>query len=107
MQILLIAFPGFVFGLLVADSLRRIFSDDDKLIWKLLKDQPATMGVSATTVGTLIVWVALTALGRDPHRRPAGRFMSFAASTCGIDHPAVSEVVDDVLVYAEVTAIDG
>jgi len=34
-------------------------------------------------------------------------FMSFAASACGIDHPAVSEVVDDVLVYAEVTAIDG
>ncbi len=70
MQILVIVLPGFVVGLLVADSLRRIFSDDDKLIWKVLKDQPATMGASATTVGTLIVWVVLTALGRDPHRRP-------------------------------------
>jgi hypothetical protein len=29
------------------------------------------------------------------------------AKTCGIDHPAVNEVVDDVLIFAEIVPIDG
>ena len=63
MEILWIVLPGFVVGVLVADSIRRIFSDDNKLIWRLLRDQPVTMGVTATIIGSVLVWAVLTALG--------------------------------------------
>ena len=63
MRILWILLPGFVVGVLVADSFRRVFSEDDKLVWRLLKDQPATMAAAATIVGSILVWGALTALG--------------------------------------------
>ena len=63
MEILWIILPGFVVGVLVADSVRRIFSDDNKLVWRLLADQPVTMGVTATAIGSLIVWATLSALG--------------------------------------------
>ena len=63
MEILWIVLPGFVVGVLVADSVRRIFSDDKRLIWRLLRDQPVTMGVSATTIGSVLVWAVLAALG--------------------------------------------
>ena len=63
MEILWIVLPGFVVGVLVADSVRRIFSDDNKLIWRLLRDQPITMGVTATTFGSIMVWAVLAALG--------------------------------------------
>lgn len=63
MEILWIVLPGFVVGVLVADSVRRIFSDDKRLIWRLLRDQSVTMGVSATTIGSVLVWAVLAALG--------------------------------------------
>ncbi len=63
MEILWIVLPGFLVGVLVADSVRRIFSDDNKLIWGLLRDQPVTMGVSATIIGSILVWALLAALG--------------------------------------------
>ena len=63
MEILWIVLPGFVVGVLVADSVRRIFSDDKKLIWRLLREQPVTMGVTATIIGSMIVWAVVAALG--------------------------------------------
>jgi len=63
MEILWIVLPGFVVGVLVADSVRRIFSDDKKLIWRLLREQPVTMGVTATIIGSIIVWAVVAALG--------------------------------------------
>ncbi len=58
-----VVIPGFVVGVLVADSVRRIFSDDNRLVWRLLKDQPVTMGVTATTIGSILVWAVLAAMG--------------------------------------------
>lgn len=63
MKILWVVLPGFVVGVLVADSVRSIFSDDKRLVWRLLKEQPVTMGVTATTLGSVLVWAALAALG--------------------------------------------
>ena len=58
-----VVLPGFVVGVLVADSVRRIFSDDNRLVWRLLKEQPVTMGVTATTIGSVLVWAVLAARG--------------------------------------------
>lgn len=33
--------------------------------------------------------------------------VNIGAGACGIDHPALSETIDDLLIYAEVTEIDG
>lgn len=44
------------------DSVRKIFSDDDKLVRGLFVDQPATMIAAATTVGSVLVWAALEIL---------------------------------------------
>jgi hypothetical protein len=44
------------------DSVRKIFSDDDKLVRRLFQDQPATMIAAATTVGSVLVWAALEIL---------------------------------------------
>ena len=63
MKILWVVLPGFFVGVLVADSVRSIFSDDKRLVWRLLKEQPVTMGVTATTLGSVLVWAALAALG--------------------------------------------
>ena len=63
MKILWVVLPGFVVGVLVADSVRRIFSDDNRLVWRLLKEQPVTMGVTATTIGSILVWAVLAAMG--------------------------------------------
>jgi len=37
----------------------------------------------------------------------AGGAVNIDASVCGIDHPAVDETIDDLLIFAEVKAIDG
>jgi len=63
MKMFWVVIPGFVVGVLVADSVRRIFSDDNRLVWRLLKDQPVTMGVTATTIGSILVWAVLAAMG--------------------------------------------
>ena len=55
--------PGLVIGVLVMNSVRKIFSEDDRLVRKLFEDQPVTMFAVATTVGSVIVWAVLEALG--------------------------------------------
>lgn len=44
------------------DSVRKIFSDDDRLVRRLFEDQPVTMIAGATTVGSVIVWAVLEIL---------------------------------------------
>ncbi len=63
MGILWIIPVGFVVGLLVFESVRRIFSEDPALVRKVLAAQPVTMGAAATIVGSVLVWGVLHALG--------------------------------------------
>jgi hypothetical protein len=51
-----------IVGVLVLDSVRRIFSEDSRLLWKLFRDQPVTMTAVSTTVGSVLVWAVLEAL---------------------------------------------
>jgi len=62
MRILWILLPGLVVGVLVMDSVRKIFSEDDTLVRRLFQDQPVTMVAAAATVGSVVVWVVLVAL---------------------------------------------
>ena len=62
MRILWIMIPGIVVGVLLMDSVRKIFSEDDRLVRKLFEDQPVTMIAAATTVGSVLVWAALELL---------------------------------------------
>jgi len=62
MKILWILLPGFIVGVLMMDSVRRIFSEDNRLVRKLFESQPATMIASATTVGSVIVWAVMETL---------------------------------------------
>jgi len=57
-----IVIPGMIVGVLVLDSVRRIFSEDSRLLWKLFRDQPVTMTAVSTTVGSVLVWAVLEAL---------------------------------------------
>jgi len=61
--VLWIVIPGFVVGVLVMDSVRRIFSDDPKVLRRFFEDQPVTMTAVAITVGSVLVWGALRMLG--------------------------------------------
>ena len=63
LQILWIVVPGFVVGVLIMDSVRKIFSDDDKLVRRLFSDQPVTMIAAATGLGSILVWAVLRILG--------------------------------------------
>jgi len=63
MRILWIVVPGFIVGVLVADSVRRIFSDDATVLRRLFAEQPVTMTAAATTIGSLLVWGILSVLG--------------------------------------------
>ena len=62
MRILWIVVPGMIVGFLALDSVRRIFSEDDRLLWKLFRDQPVTMVAATTTIGSMLVWAVLEAL---------------------------------------------
>lgn len=62
MRILWIVVPGLIVGFLVLDSVRRIFSEDDRLLWKLFQDQPVTMAAVVITIGSVIVWAVLEAI---------------------------------------------
>jgi hypothetical protein len=62
LQILLILVPGFLAGILVIDSVRKVFSDDAGLVRKLFEEQPVTMIAAATTIGSVLVWAVLEAL---------------------------------------------
>ena len=54
---------GVVVGYLLMDSVRKIFSEDDRLVRSLFEDQPVTMIAASSAVGTAIVWAVLTGLG--------------------------------------------
>lgn len=62
LHILLILVPGFLAGILVMDSVRKVFSDDAGLVRKLFEEQPVTMIAAATTIGSVVVWAVLEAL---------------------------------------------
>lgn len=62
MRILWILLPGLIVGVLVFDSVRKIFSEDDRLVRSLFEAQPVTMIAAATTVGSVLVWAAMEAL---------------------------------------------
>jgi hypothetical protein len=61
-SVLWIVVPGFFVGVLLIDSVRKIFSEDDTLVRRLFSDQPVTMIAVATTVGSVIVWGVLSVL---------------------------------------------
>ena len=56
MSVLWILIPSPIVGYFVIDSVRKIFSDDDRLLWKVFKDQPVTMLAAATALGAVVVW---------------------------------------------------
>jgi hypothetical protein len=62
-SVLWIIVPGFFIGILVADSVRRIFTDDATVIRRLFADQPVTMTAAATIIGSILVWGVLRVLG--------------------------------------------
>jgi hypothetical protein len=57
MEVLWILLPAPFVGYLIADSVRKIFSEDDRLLRKVLADQPVTMTAGLTIVGSVVVWV--------------------------------------------------
>lgn len=57
MEILWILLPGPIVGYLVADSVRKIFSDDDRLLRRVFAAQPVTMLAALTALGSVVVWV--------------------------------------------------
>lgn len=62
LQILWIIIPGFVVGILIMDSVRKIFSDDATIVRRLFSDQPVTMIAAATGLGSILVWAVLRIL---------------------------------------------
>lgn len=56
LSILWILIPGPFVGYLIADSVRKVFSEDDQLLRKLIADQPVTMLASLTILGAIVVW---------------------------------------------------
>lgn len=64
MEILWVLVPGPFVGYLVIDSVRRIFSDDDRLLWRVFKAQPVTMLAASTALGSIVVWAFVEAVGR-------------------------------------------
>ncbi len=62
LQILWIIIPGFVVGVLIMDSVRKIFSDDATIVRRLFSDQPVTMIAAATGLGSILVWAVLRIL---------------------------------------------
>lgn len=57
MEVLWILVPGPFVGYLVADSVRKIFSDDDRLLRTVFAAQPVTMLAALTALGSVVVWV--------------------------------------------------
>jgi len=63
MRALWIILPGFVVGVLLLESVRRIFTEDRTVVRELFRAQPVTLTAAATAVGSVLVWLALTVLG--------------------------------------------
>lgn len=64
MSVLWILVPAPFVGFLIADSFRRVFSDDDRLLWKVFQDQPVTMFAATTALGSVVVWVVVEVVSR-------------------------------------------
>ena len=64
MSILWILVPAPVVGYLVADWCRRAFSDDPRVIRKLVAEQPVTMLTGLIIVGAAVSWVVFEVLRR-------------------------------------------
>lgn len=64
MEILWVLIPGPFVGYLVIDSFRKIFSEDDRLLWRVFKAQPVTMLAAATALGSVVVWAVMEAVLR-------------------------------------------
>ena len=62
MRILWILIPGVFVGFAVMESVRRVFSEDDQLLRKIFSEQPVTMIAAAGMIGSVVMWVVLTAL---------------------------------------------
>ena len=56
--------PGPFVGYLVADSVRKIFSEDDELLKRVFKAQPVTMFAFVTALGSVVVWAVAEAVLR-------------------------------------------
>jgi hypothetical protein len=55
-NVLWILIPSPFVGYLMIDSVRKIFSEDERLLRKLFSDQPVTMFAVATALGAVPVW---------------------------------------------------
>lgn len=64
MKILLILIPAPIVGYFMIDSVRKIFSEDDRLLRRVFADQPVTMIAAATALGSVAVWAVVVAVGR-------------------------------------------
>ena len=62
-SVIWIVVPGFFAGILLADSVRRIFTDDATLLRRIFAEQPVTMTAAATALGSVLVWGVLSILG--------------------------------------------
>lgn len=64
MEILWVLVPGPFVGYLVMDSVRKIFSEDDRLLLRVFKAQPVTMFAVSTALGAIVVWAVAEAVLR-------------------------------------------
>lgn len=64
MEILWVLLPGPFVGYLVMDSVRKIFSEDDRALLRVFKAQPVTMLAVSTALGAVVVWVVAEAVLR-------------------------------------------
>ena len=64
MKILLILIPAPIVGYLIIDSVRKIFSEDEKLLRRIFEGQPVTMFAAATALGSMFVWAVVMAVSR-------------------------------------------
>lgn len=63
-KILLILIPAPIVGYFIIDSVRKIFSEDEKLLRGIFEDQPVTMFAASTALGSVFVWAVVMAVGR-------------------------------------------
>jgi hypothetical protein len=64
MDIVWILLPSPFVGYVIADSVRKIFSEDDRLLRRLLAEQPVTGLAALTAIGSVVVWVVSEAVLR-------------------------------------------
>lgn len=62
MNILWILIPGPFVGYLLMDSVRKIWSEDDRVLRRIFAAQPVTMLAAATALGSVVVWAVSEAV---------------------------------------------